>query len=110
MTTTVAERLRQGAGYVDRLVNDARQALPGEAAAQIDASVHRVTRRVRRGLETASDVRDEARIAIKRHPFAVTALAFAVGTLIGVALGRVASTCARREVHGATAGDVDIEC
>jgi hypothetical protein len=110
MTTTVAERLRQGAGFVDRLVSEARQALPDDTAAQIEAGLNRATRQARRGLESASDVRDEARLAIKRHPFAVTALAFAVGTVIGVTLGRVASTCARKEPAGSTASDIDAEC
>lgn len=94
MTTTVAERLRQGAGYIDRVVSNVREPL-SECAADVDAGLARAVRQARRGMERASDVRDEARIAIKRHPFAATALAFGIGALIGVVAGRLAATCTR---------------
>lgn len=111
MTTTVAERLRQGAGYVDRLVNDARQALPDGAAADVDAGIARFEHEVRRGMERGADVCDDVRSAIKRHPFATTAVAFGAGAVIGVAAAWLAGACARVTAPAArTDGEMDSEC
>jgi hypothetical protein len=112
MATRFAEQLHQGMGIAETLVEAAREALPPDAATRIDESIGRAVRRARRGVERATDVRDEARMVIKRHPFGVTALALGVGTVLGVAVGRLAGRCAARAEPPSTGTAVedDIEC
>jgi ElaB/YqjD/DUF883 family membrane-anchored ribosome-binding protein len=112
MTTTVAGRLQQGAGCVAELANDAYEVLSDGMAGQIGTRMSEIGRRARRGLETASDARDEARMAIKRHPFVAIAIACGVGALVGVAVGRLASANGRDGAPAAApqSDDVDIEC
>ena len=111
MATTVAERLQQGAGYVEKLADNARGVLPEDVAEQIGTRMAQIGRRARHGLETASDVRDGVRIAIERHPFAAIALACGVGALFGVVVGRLAAGCDRDGAPTAPqTDDADVEC
>lgn len=112
MATTFADRLQEGIGVAEKLAGNVIEALPPDAADRIEARVTQIVRGARRRWERASDVRDEARIAIKRHPFAATALAFGLGALLGAAAGRLAGACARDAAsrRATPRDDGDIEC
>jgi predicted sugar kinase len=113
MATTFAERLQQGVGLAEKLADSAVEALPPDGAERIEARMHDIARRARRGIERASDARDEARITIKRYPFAATGFAFGVGALLGVAAACLAGACARSAVSSVARSsdeDRDVEC
>ena len=109
MSTTFAERWQQGVEFAEKLVEDAREVLPEGTAGDVEKRVAGVVRRARSGLERASDARDAARIAVRRHPFAATAAAFGIGAMVGVAVGRLAEACAARTRSTTPAAPVDVD-
>ena len=56
-------------------------------------AARRAVKTAKRGLEYASDLRDEAAYRVKREPFKAVGLAFGAGLLMGVVGGWVGRRC-----------------
>jgi len=63
----------------------------------MEEGVRTARRTLRKGFETAEDLRDEAAYRVKREPFKAVGLAFGTGVLLGVVAGWASQKGRRRE-------------
>lgn len=108
VTNTGTPEIGQKASAIDRVADVARHAAHLSHEARLvtsiakdvgEDSVHaakRVIKRVKRGVETLEDFKDEAAHAVKRQPFKTVGIAAGVGLLVGVVVGWIGGRCGAR--------------
>ncbi len=92
-TPSIGDRLADAARQAKHLSHEARM-VKSMAEDAIEDGVHRARRAVksvRRGIERLQDVKDEAAYYVKRRPLGTIATAAALGLVVGLTAGCIAS-------------------
>ena len=86
---SAADRIADAVRHATHFSHEARMvtSMAKDAGEEGVHAVKRAMKRVRRGVETLEDMKDEAGHYVKRQPFKAVGVAAGVGLLLGVAVG-----------------------